>query len=299
MTWNDILAPAFAMPKVVNLKKFIRSERLNKKIYPDGDKVFRAFDMTPYEKVKIVILGQDPYNKPGQADGLAFSANDDVERPKSLEVILKEIYNDLNIQYNHNVTYKEFFPSNKLDNWTRMGVLLLNTILTVEDGKPLSHKGAGWELVMDAVFKALDEKEGQVAYFLWGKDAQSYEGRITNKKHIIFKAPHPAAELYNDTGHKFTGCRHFSIMRDIIPILFNKNIYPHHNLEQCFNKEKAKEILTKYYPIEAKFLCDYIDHDLIIHIPINKERYFNNLRKIETMFSTKQLTNEKILNIFK
>lgn len=290
MTWNEILGPVLATSKMAELKAFIQDARKIKNVYPAGKDVFRAFDLCPYDNTRVVILGQDPYATPDTADGLAFSSRGKV-RPPSLEIIMKEIYNDLNIQYFHDRTFDEFFPIPDLTNWTRLGILLLNTTLTVEEGKPGSHKGIGWEIIINAVFDALNKKEHQVLFLLWGNEAKEYESKITNSKHLALLAPHPAAELHNPTEpKKFSGCRHFSVVRDILPSLHTPNVYRTANLDSCFDKEKAKTIVKEHYPIESQKLCDYIDKDLIIHIPVNKDAYWKELRNIEASFSTKPLS---------
>ena len=162
MTWNEILGPVLASPKMAEVKQFIKEGRMIKNIYPDGKSVFRAFDMCQYDDTKCVIMGQDPYPTEGTADGLAFSSATTI--PGSLQIIFKEIYRDLNIQYFHNITFEEFFPTGNLENWTKMGFLLLNTALTVEEGKPGSHKGIGWEVVTEAVFDALNKKDHQIIF---------------------------------------------------------------------------------------------------------------------------------------
>jgi uracil-DNA glycosylase len=269
------------------LQAFLKAERQNKKIYPAGKDVFRAFDLCPFDQTKVVMLGQDPYPWPDVADGLAFSSRKK-EWPKSLEVIFKEIYQDLNIQYFHNVTIEEFFPTSDLTNWTKLGILLLNVVLTVEENKSGSHKGKGWELVTEEVFKALSAfKDHQVLFLLWGRDAQEFKQYITNPRHVILEAPHPAAELYGDNPNKFTGCRHFSIMRDILPMISKANIYKYAELDSCFDKEKAKKIVMEHYPLEAEKICNYIDKDMILHVPVNKDSYFKYLHEIEATLSTK------------
>ena len=175
MTWNEILGPVLATPKMAEVKQFIKEGRMIKNIFPPGNMVFRAFDACPYDETKVVILGQDPYPTAGTADGLAFSSATTI--PGSLQIIFKEIYRDLNIQYFHNITFEEFFPTGDLTNWTKMGFLLLNTVLTVEEGKPGSHKGIGWELVTEAVFEALNKKDHQIIFLLWGNEAKEYEIR--------------------------------------------------------------------------------------------------------------------------
>lgn len=286
MTWSEILGPVLASAKLSDLKAFIKEERRTKNIYPAGNEVFRAFDLCSYDNTRIVMLGQDPYPWPGVADGLAFSSRKK-EWPKSLEVIFKEIYQDLNIQYFHDLTIEEFFPTSDLTNWTKLGILLLNVVLTVEENKSTSHKGKGWELVTEEVFNALQKKDQQVIYLLWGKDAQQYEPLVKNQKHLVLTAPHPAAELHNPDGPKFTGCRHFSIVRDILPTLYKKDVFSVVNLDYCFDKVKAKRIINECYPIEAQKLCEYIDKDFAINIPVNRELYYQELRNIERGFSTK------------
>jgi uracil-DNA glycosylase len=284
MTWNEILGPVLASAKMSEVKQFIKEGRLIKNIYPDGKSVFRAFDMCPYDDTKVVILGQDPYATAGTADGLAFSSATTI--PGSLQIIFKEIYRDLNIQYFHNITFEEFFPNGDLTNWTKMGFLLLNTALTVEEGKPGSHKDIGWERVTDAVFDALNKKNNQIIFLLWGNEAKEYEKLVKNPKHICLTAPHPAAELHNPDGPRFSGCRHFSIVRDILATLWHSNDLRSVNLDSCFSKEEAIKIVKEHYPIEADKLIEYIKRDLFINIPVNKENYFSKLREIEKGFST-------------
>jgi uracil-DNA glycosylase len=236
-------------------------------------------------KIKNFKVNKLPYPS-DHADGLAFSSKQTV-KPKSLEVIFKEIYMDLNIQYFHNVTFEEFFPTGDLSGWCKEGILLLNTVLTVEENKPGSHKGKGWEIVIDAVLEALNKKGHQVLFLLWGKDAIAYKDKITNPKHLCLEAPHPAAELHNPDGPKFTGCRHFSLIRDIIPTIHKANLYRTADLDSCFDKEKAKQIVKQHFPIESEKICKYIDNELIVHIPINRDIYWSELRRFETALSTK------------
>jgi uracil-DNA glycosylase len=289
MTWNEILGPVMSTPKLMEVKTYLQAERKTKNIYPLGKDVFKAFDACPYEDTKIVILGQDPYATPDTADGLAFSSKGKVI-PPSLMVIFKEIYTDLNIQYFHNVTFEEFFPTPDLTNWTKLGILLLNTVLTVEENKPGSHKGIGWEPLIEAVFDALNKKDSSVVFLLWGNEAKEYKALINDKKHIILEAPHPAAELHNPDGPKFTSCRHFSIIRDIIPCTRKIGFYTHLNLDSCFDKEKAMKIAKEQYPADAEKICSYIKNGLILDVPINRESYHKELREIEKGFSTKTIT---------
>ena len=285
--WREALAPAFAHPKVAALKAFIKSERLKgKNIYPGQDDVFRAFDMCPYDNTKVVIIGQDPYHTPGTADGLAFSSRQAIT-PPSLQVIFKEIYQDLNIQYFHNVTYEEFFPTNRLDKWAKYGFLLLNSTLSVEEGKPGSHAGMGWEIVIQNVIDAINKMPHVTALLLWGNAAKEFKKYVDpNGKVVIFEAAHPAAELYKEEAG-FLGCRHFSILRDILPTIEGRNLYKEAHLDAYFDKKHAIELVRECYPLHADRIIDYINKDLFIHIPVNKEDYFNEMKKIELVLSTK------------
>ena len=283
--WNTILAPVLQSDKMQDIKAFLKTERASKNIYPEGKDVWRSFDLCPFDNTKVVILGQDPYHTPGTADGLAFSSRQK-EIPKSLQIIFKEIYRDMNIQYYHNVTMEEFFPTPNLEKWAKGGILLLNTAFTVEEGKPGSHKDIGWEIVIKAVIEALNQR-GRTIFLLWGQEAQKYAPMIDlTKKNVFFTASHPAAELYKENAG-FLGCRHFSIVRDSIPILSGNNLFPTLGLDACFDKEKAKNIVKTHYPKEADRLCDYIDRELIIELPINKDLYWEECNKFEKMLSTK------------
>lgn len=181
---------------MISLMKFL-SER-KKPVYPEKRKWFRALKETPIENIKVVILGQDPYHRKGQADGLAFSSsNSDIFVPLSLRNIFKELHNDLNIPVS---------THGDLSKWAREGVLLLNTILTVEDGTPLSHANRGWELFTDKIIKKISDR-GNVVFMLWGAKAQTKIKLIDRKKNLILCAAHPSP-FSADRG--FFGCRHFS-----------------------------------------------------------------------------------------
>ena len=284
-TWKEILNPVLTSPDMVEFKEWLKTERLTKQIYPEGKDTLRAFDLCPYRNTKVVIFGQDPYHSPGTADGLAFSSRQ-MKIPPSLLNIFKEIYMDLNIQYFHNLTMEEFFPIPDLTNWAQNGFLLLNTILTVEEGKPLSHQGKGWEKVLKAALDALNEHEHTIIFLLWGKFAQELESLISDK-HIVFKAAHPAAEGYK-TGAGFFGCRHFSIIRDILPTIHSEN-QPGINLDSCFNKEKAAELIRKEYPVEAESIIRYVQKEMIIHVPVNESEYNKELHNFEKNLSTKPI----------
>ena len=281
--WNAILAPVLQSEKMQEIKAFLKLERATKTIYPDGKDVWRAFDLCPFDDTKVVIIGQEPYHD-GKADGLAFSSKNGMT--SQLKEIFTEVYRDLNIQYYHNITLEEFFPSSSLEKWAKGGILLLNAALTIEKGIPGSHKNIGWEIVIKTVIEALNQR-GRTIFLLWGKEAQKYSDLIdSSKKNIFFTASLPAPELYNEEG-KFLGCRHFSIIRDCIPILSGENLFHTLSLDACFDKEKAKEIVRTHYPVEADRLCEYIDKEMIIHLPINKDKYWEECNKFESMLSTK------------
>lgn len=197
-SWKFILEQEFAQPYFLSLKDFLIAERSRYTVYPPGNRIFAAFDYTPFEEVKVVILGQDPYHGPGQAHGLCFSVPIGVPKPPSLQNILKELHTDLGIE----------FPSHgNLENWSRQGVLLLNATLSVRANVAGSHQNKGWERFTDkAIYKLAQEREGLV-FMLWGKYAQAKEVLINIDKHLILKAPHPSPL----SAHRgFLGCRHFS-----------------------------------------------------------------------------------------
>ena len=169
-----------------------------REIYPSNDNIFRALDLTPIENVKVVILGQDPYHGPNQAHGLSFSVNKGERIPPSLKNIYKELHNDIKMD-----TPDHGF----LEGWARQGVLLLNTTLTVERGKPASHKGRGWEEFTDAVIGQVSALDRPVVFMLWGAHAQAKQALIDADKHLVLTAPHPSPF----SAHKgFLGCGHFS-----------------------------------------------------------------------------------------
>ena len=169
-----------------------------KTVYPSNDNIFRALELTPIENVKIVILGQDPYHGPNQAHGLSFSVMKGERIPPSLKNIYKELYNDIKMD-----TPDHGF----LEGWARQGVLLLNTTLTVERGKPASHKGQGWEEFTDAVIREISALGRPVVFMLWGAHAQAKQTLIDTDKHLVLTAPHPSPF----SAHKgFLGCGHFS-----------------------------------------------------------------------------------------
>jgi uracil-DNA glycosylase len=199
LTWKDVLKGEKEQPYFLELIKFVAAERAaGKKIYPPAADVFNSMQYTSFADVKVVLLGQDPYHGPGQAHGLCFSVRPGVPPPPSLVNMFKELQSDLQIP----------IPSHgNLEKWARQGVLLLNAVLTVEEGKPGSHANRGWERFTDRVIRELnDHKEGLV-FLLWGAYAQKKGEIINSSRHTVLKAPHPSP-FSADRG--FFGCRHFS-----------------------------------------------------------------------------------------
>ena len=210
-SWDIILKDEFQKPYFLNLINKVNSDYRHKTIFPPYNYIFNALKLTPYEKVKVVILGQDPYHGPNQAHGLSFSVSDNVDRPPSLNNIIKELYNDLGIVK----------TNNDLTNWAKEGVLLLNAILTVEMSKPLSHKDYGWTIFTDEIIKKLNEREDSIIFTLWGSFARSKKEFITNKNHYIIESAHPSP-LSASRG--FFGSRPFSKTNQILNSLNKKEI---------------------------------------------------------------------------
>lgn len=198
-SWLEPLAGEFEQPYMSDLKRFLLSEReAGKRIFPAGSNWFRALDLTPLDRVRVVILGQDPYHGPGQAHGLCFSVPEGVRPPPSLVNIYKELESDLGIpRPEHGF----------LEHWARQGVLLLNSVLTVEMGLAASHRDRGWEQFTDAVVRLVNQKDEPVVFMLWGSYAQKKASFVDTSRHLVLKAPHPSP-LSAHSG--FLGCRHFS-----------------------------------------------------------------------------------------
>ncbi len=197
--WKRVLAGEFDSPYMGSLKQFLVAERdAGKRIFPKGSEYFRALDLTPLDKVRIVILGQDPYHGAGQAHGLCFSVQPGVRTPPSLVNIYKELESDLGI-----VPPRHGF----LESWARQGVLLLNSVLTVEEARAASHQGKGWERFTDSVIRAVNDQCSSVVFMLWGAYAQKKAAFVDTARHLVLKAPHPSP-LSAHSG--FLGCRHFS-----------------------------------------------------------------------------------------
>ena len=197
--WLDRLRAEFAKPYMADLKRFLTTEKASgKRIFPKGSEWFRALDLTPPEQVRVVILGQDPYHGLQQAHGLCFSVPGGVQPPPSLQNIYKELESDLGIKR----------PSHGfLEHWAKQGVLLLNSVLTVEMGRAASHRDRGWEQFTDAIIREVNASETPVVFMLWGSYAQKKAAFVDSSKHLVLKAPHPSP-LSAHSG--FFGCRHFS-----------------------------------------------------------------------------------------
>jgi len=196
--WADYLNAEFTKPYYLQLREFLKEEYRNKNIFPPMHDIFNALHYTSYTDTKVVIIGQDPYHGRGQAHGLSFSVRPDTPIPPSLQNIFKELHDDLGAQIP-----KHGF----LLHWAKEGVLLLNAILTVEEGKANSHKGKGWEQFTNQVIATLNARELPVVFILWGKNAQEKERLITNKQHLIIKSVHPSPlSAYNG----FFGSKPFS-----------------------------------------------------------------------------------------
>jgi len=197
-SWKQALMGEFESPYMASLKRFLKEEyRAGKAIFPKGSEYFRALDLTPLDKVKVVILGQDPYHGDGQAHGLCFSVRPGVRVPPSLINIYKEIEDDLGIR-----PPRHGF----LEHWAEQGVLLLNSVLTVERGLAASHQGRGWEKFTDRVIETVNGLDHPVVFMLWGSYAQK-KAAFVDRRHLVLKAPHPSPL----SAHRgFLGCRHFS-----------------------------------------------------------------------------------------
>lgn len=197
-SWDIILQEEFKKDYYLNLREFLKYEYSHYHVYPNMYDIFNALKYTDFNDVKAVILGQDPYHGTGQAHGLCFSVKKGVVPPPSLKNIFKELHDDLGLTAPQ---------SGELIPWTKQGVLLLNTVLTVRQGQANSHKGKGWEQLTDAIIKKLNDREKPIAFILWGGNARSKAGLITNPKHGIFQCAHPSPlSAFNG----FFGCRHFS-----------------------------------------------------------------------------------------
>jgi len=196
--WLPAMNAEFKKPYYAELYKFVKEEYSKVAVFPPSEEIFSALHLTPLSKVKVVIIGQDPYHNVGQAHGLCFSVRPDVDIPPSLVNIYKELQSDLGCK----------IPNNGyLVKWAEQGVLLLNTVLTVRAHQANSHQGKGWEQFTDAIIRAVNAEDRPIAYLLWGRPAQSKMSMLDNPKHKVFTAPHPSPL----SAHRgFFGCKHFS-----------------------------------------------------------------------------------------
>lgn len=203
-SWKEVLKDEFGKPYFADLKEFLLDEKSKHAIYPPGSLIFNAFRLTPFDQVRVVLLGQDPYHGQGQAHGLCFSVPAGVAPPPSLVNIFKEIERDMGISVP---------KTGCLEKWARQGVLLLNATLTVRANQPGSHQKKGWENFTNAVISKLSEKRVGLIFLLWGKFAQEKEALIDINRHYLLKAAHPSPfSAYNG----FFGCRHFSKTNEIL-----------------------------------------------------------------------------------
>jgi len=203
-SWKEVLKEEFDKSYFKDLAGRLHAEKdAGNVIYPPGSKIFNAFNLTPFDKVKVVILGQDPYHNPGQAEGLSFSVPEGIQPPPSLLNIYREIENDLGVTLHKNGSLK---------GWAEQGVFLLNAILTVRAGQAASHSGIGWQTFTDAVIKALNDRREGIVFLLWGNFARSKKALIDTDRHYVLEAAHPSPLAKG----AFFGCRHFSQTNEIL-----------------------------------------------------------------------------------
>ncbi|MEK7628050.1 MAG: uracil-DNA glycosylase [Patescibacteria group bacterium] len=202
-SWKEKLAPEFSQMYFADMSAFVRSEYLSKTVYPKPGNVFRAFSLCPFDQVKVVVLGQDPYHGAGQANGLCFAVDDGMRIPPSLQNIFKEIESDIG----------SATRVGNLETWAKQGVLLLNATLTVRAQSPGSHQGRGWERFTDAAVQALSDEKEHLVFLLWGNYARQKGARIDREKHRVLEAPHPSP-FSAHTG--FLGCKHFSKVNEYL-----------------------------------------------------------------------------------
>lgn len=215
--WDEVLSSVWNSPGYKKFMSIIDKKYSETTCFPEYNDIFNALKLTPNSKVKVVILGQDPYHGTGEAHGLSFSVKDDIKKPPSLKNIFKELHDDLG--------YPEP-KSGNLEKWAKEGVLLLNSVLTVEKDKAASHKDLGWEILTDHIIKLLNMKETPIVFILWGNFAKKKKVYITNKKHLIIESPHPSpfSAYTGFFGSKpFSKTNNFLIKNNIEPIDFNLN----------------------------------------------------------------------------
>ncbi len=211
--WYNLLKNEFDTPQYKSLERFLTNEYNTKTIYPEPKKVFNALNLVKYNDVKVVIIGQDPYHNPDQAHGLSFSVEKDINLPPSLINIYKELQSDLGC----------YMPNNgNLTKWARQGVLLLNSVLTVQKNMANSHKGKGWERITSKIIELLNNREDPVIFLLWGGSAKQIGKNIDTTKHYVLTAVHPSPLSANQGG--WFGCKHFSKTNEILQSLGKSEI---------------------------------------------------------------------------
>lgn len=212
-SWYEILKEEFEKDYYIQLTEFLEKEYNSKTIYPEPEKVFNSINTVPYDKVRVVIIGQDPYHEPNQAHGLSFSVEKDVKLPPSLQNIYKEISNEYG--------YKMSYTNGNLSKWARQGVLLLNSVLTVEKGAANSHKNMGWEKFTTAIIKKLNQRDTPIVFLLWGASAKAVGKYVDKNRHFILESVHPSPlSAYNG----FFGCGHFKKANELLASIGQKEI---------------------------------------------------------------------------
>lgn len=211
--WYEKLKDEFESTEYKNLETWLNNEYKTKTIYPTPENVFNALNLVKFDDAKVVIIGQDPYHNPNQAHGLSFSVENDIAIPPSLQNIYKELHDDLGC----------YIPNNgNLTKWAKQGVLLLNSVLTVERNKPNSHKNKGWEKITSKVVELLNERQNPVIFLLWGANAKAIGKNIDTSRHYVLTAVHPSPMSANQGG--WFGCKHFSKCNEILKSLGKKPI---------------------------------------------------------------------------
>lgn len=210
-SWDKILKDEFKKDYFKDLVKFLNMENKTKTIFPKSEDLFRALKLTDYKDVNVVILGQDPYHGEKEANGLCFSVNHGVQSPPSLQNIFKELKSDLGITR----------TDTDLSDWAKQGILLLNTVLTVEKDKAFSHRGKGWEIFTDKIIEKLNERDDPIVFVLWGNAARSKKELLTNKKHMIVESAHPSPLSYS---RGFKDSKPFSKINNLLKSVNKKEI---------------------------------------------------------------------------
>ena len=265
MEWNEILVPIQRTSEMQELKRKLANRRTKVNVLPEGKHTFEAFKLCPYEKTKIVIFGQDPYPNPNNAHGLAFSSNSK-QTPASLKNIFKEIADDL---YSGKDS-SELFKSNNLTNWAKQGILLLNTVLTVDEGKSGSHKDLGWNFFTEKIIEQLNKHPNNLVFMLWGKDAQSFKSLI-NDRHLILTAAHPSPM---SASQGFFGCKHFSKAEKFIKDNFYAYI-----VKQILETSNSNELASVYgkWLLEKGIKIEYEEMKSFTKFYIEKMPEFSEL----------------------